>query len=60
MRRILHILTRPDDRFAEKLIELQANVGHETRVIDLSIAGPETDYTVVLEEIFQSDSIQTW
>jgi len=60
MRRILHILTRPDDRLAEKLIELQANAGHETRVIDLSIAGPDTDYTVVLEEIFQSDSIQTW
>ncbi|MEC8928155.1 MAG: hypothetical protein VX705_02990 [Verrucomicrobiota bacterium] len=60
MRRILHILTRPDDQLAEAIIEHQANAGHETRVIDLTAAGPDTDYTVVLEEIFRSDSIQTW
>jgi hypothetical protein len=55
MRRILHIVTVPDDGLAEKVISLQRNRrDQEVKVADLTI--PDPDYRALLEEIFAADS----
>ncbi|MSU41931.1 MAG: hypothetical protein EXS22_01310 [Pedosphaera sp.] len=64
MRRILHILTRPDDSLAQAMINLQDDAGHEVVCIELHDvdAGTATDadYQVLVEEIFKADSVQVW
>ncbi|HEY3862256.1 MAG TPA: hypothetical protein VGO59_10240 [Verrucomicrobiae bacterium] len=59
MRRVLHILTRPNDALPRELIALQkAAGGAEIEVIDLT--APEPDYQALLEKIFEADSIESW
>ena len=60
MARIFHLVTRENDELADKVIAGQEAAGHETRVMDLTLADPNGDYSVVLEEIFAADSVQVW
>jgi hypothetical protein len=59
MRRVLHILTRPDDALARKIIARQK----ESQPDGIEIADltkPQTDYAEVLERIFAADSVESW
>jgi hypothetical protein len=59
MRRVLHILTRPNDTLATEIIARQKNgLEVQVEVIDLRTAQP--DYKKLLKNIFDSDSIATW
>jgi hypothetical protein len=59
MRRLLHILTRPDDALAREIIARQkSNPENEIKVADLTRPAP--DYKDLLEKIFAADSVQTW
>jgi hypothetical protein len=59
MRRVLHILTRPDDALAQEVIARQKTLPKtEVEVVDLNCPGP--DYRDLLEKIFAADSIETW
>tara|TARA_B100000959_G_C14684375_1_gene501980 strand:+ start:407 stop:589 length:183 start_codon:yes stop_codon:yes gene_type:complete len=60
MARILHMTTREGDELASSVISAQEAAGHETRVVDLSQVDPDGDYSVLLEEIFEADSVQVW
>ena len=60
MRRVLHILTRPEDSLARMVIDSQSDTDLEVVEVPLYDAGPETDYGVLLEEIFKADSVQVW
>ena len=60
MRRVLHILTRPEDSLARMVIDGQSDIDLEVVEVPLYDAGPETDYGVLLEEIFKADSVQVW
>ena len=60
MGRIFHIITREDDALATGVINAQEKAGHETRVVDLTQVGPNGDYTVLLDEIYDADSVQGW
>ena len=52
--------TRQSDELAARVIAAQEAAGHETRVVDLTQVDPEGDYSVLLEEIFDADSVQVW
>jgi hypothetical protein len=59
MRRVLHILTRPDDALARQIIALQGSrAENEIAVADLT--GPSPDYNELLEKIFAADAVETW
>jgi hypothetical protein len=59
MRRVLHILTRPDDALPRELIALQkSNPENRLEVVDLTRPGP--DYKDLLDRIFAADSVETW
>ena len=59
MKRILHILTHPAKPEVEQLIlDQQKSPDQEVVVISLSQENP--DYHLLLEKVFQSDSIQCW
>ena len=60
MRRVLHIVTRPEDPLARMVIDGQNATELEVVEVPLDDAGPETDYGVLLEEIFKADSVQVW
>tara|TARA_Y100000588_G_scaffold155334_1_gene169411 strand:+ start:686 stop:868 length:183 start_codon:yes stop_codon:yes gene_type:complete len=60
MARIFHMTTREGDELANSVIAAQEAAGHETRVVDLTQVDPEGDYSVLLEEIFEADSVQVW
>ena len=52
--------TREGDELANSVIAAQEAAGHETRVVDLTQVDTEGDYSVLLEEIFEADSVQVW
>jgi hypothetical protein len=59
MRRVLHILTKPDDALPLELMAQQKNTpGHKVEVVDLTL--PEPDYKALLEKIFAADSVESW
>lgn len=59
MRRVLHILTRPDDALARELMARQQSAaGLQAEAFDLTV--PEPDYKKLLEKIFQAESIESW
>ena len=59
MRTILHILTKPDDELAAKVIARQKTQSeNQVEVVDLTVATP--DYRELLQKIYQADSVQTW
>jgi hypothetical protein len=59
MRTLLHIVTRPDDALmAEIIAAQQKQPGRDVRVVDLTM--PEPDYLILLEDIFDADSVAVW
>ena len=60
MRRVLHIVTRPEDPLARMVIDGQSATELEVVEVPLYDAGSETDYGVLLEEVFKADSVQVW
>ena len=59
MKRILHILTQPAKPAVEQLILDQRQLpDQEVLIISLNQESP--DYPLLLEKVFQSDSIQCW
>ena len=59
MRRILHILTRPDDALAREIAARQRR-GADNNVETVDLTEAEPDYKALLKKIFECDSIQTW
>ena len=59
MRLLLHILTRPDDAFAQETIVRQQS-GGENKIVVADLTKPPSDYKELLENIFAADSVQTW
>jgi hypothetical protein len=59
MRHLLHIVTKPDDGFAEVMLKNeQALANTKVEVVDLTKKNP--DYDQLVEKIFAADSIQAW
>lgn len=59
MRTILHILTKPDDELAAKVIATQKTQSeNQVETVDLTVSTP--DYRELLQKIYQADSVQTW
>ena len=59
MRRVLHILTRPDDALTREVMARQQTAsGTLAEAVDLTL--PEPDYKALLEKIFQADSVESW
>ena len=54
------MMTREGDELATSVVASQEEAGHETRVMDLTQVNPNGDYSVLLEEIFEADSVQVW
>jgi len=54
------MMTREDDELATGVIAAQEAAGHETRVVNLTQVDSNGDYSVLLEEIFEADSVQVW
>jgi hypothetical protein len=56
---ILHLVSRPDDTLARRVMDAQrTNPRLEVRAFDLS--GPAPDYRRLVEEIFRADAVQAW
>jgi hypothetical protein len=58
MKKVLHVLTRDDDKLAEAVVSADRAAGAHVEVIQLSEKPP--DYQGLLEAIFAADSVQTW
>ena len=59
MRKILHILTKPEDALAAEIMARQkTNAETKVDVVDLSTASP--DYEAVVRKVFNADSVQVW
>jgi hypothetical protein len=59
MRRVLHILTRPDDDLPRELMARQQRAdGIEVEAVDLTLLEP--DYKALLEKIFAAESVECW
>lgn len=59
MKKILHILTQPASPAVEQLIRNQRQTAdQEVWVLSLNQASP--DYQLLLEKVFQADSIECW
>jgi hypothetical protein len=59
MRRVLHILTRPDDALAREVMARQKNcAANKIEAVDLTQPAP--DYKELLGKIFAADSIECW
>jgi len=59
MRTILHVLTRPDDPLALKVIEGQRKLPDtDVQVVELSAA--HSEYSAVVARIFEADSVEVW
>jgi hypothetical protein len=59
MRRVLHIVTRPEDALSLRLMELEREEGR-SRITRVDLTTPEPDYEALLERVFEADSIQVW
>ena len=56
---LLHILTKPDDALAARIIAShKTKVENKVEVVDLTQS--DADYKALVEKIFKSDSIQVW
>ena len=59
MRTLLHVLTRPDDQLANKVASLQSeDPQNKIEMLDLTVKEP--NYRLLLEKIFEADSVQVW
>lgn len=59
MKQILHILTQPAAPAVEQLILDQRQLP-DREVLVISLNQPNPDYRLLLEKVFQSDSIECW
>lgn len=59
MKQILHILTEPADLAVEQLI-LEQRQSPDQEVLVISLNQDNPDYRLLLEKVFQSDSIECW
>jgi hypothetical protein len=59
MRRVLHILTRPDDPLMA-MIQSAQRARKDCQVETVDLTQPEPDYERLLEQIFDADSIEVW
>ena len=59
MRKMLHILTQPEDKLAAKIIE-QQGTQPDCRVEVVDLSAPEPDYDDLLVKIFAADSVAVW
>ena len=58
-RTVLHIVIRPDDGLASKVIAAQRK-RTDLEVKEVRLTTPEPDYRRLLEEVFAADSIEVW
>ena len=59
MRTLLYILTRPNDVLAAEITARQCGQPeHQVEVVDLTAGEP--DYRLLLEKVFEADSVQVW
>jgi hypothetical protein len=59
MRRILHIITKPNDVLPELIIAEQAsNAKNKVEIVDLTSGEP--NYKELLGKIFEADSVECW
>ncbi len=56
---ILHILTRPSDELAQRIIR-DHNERPDTRVVVADLTVAEPDYSALVTQVFEADSIQSW
>ncbi len=59
MNQILHILTQPAKPSVEQLILDQRQLPDQ-KVLVISLNQENPDYRLLLEKVFQSDSIECW
>jgi len=59
MRSTLHILTRPADTLVKEIISRQS-AAPQTKVEVVDLTGPQPDYTICVEKIFEADSVAVW
>ena len=59
MRQLLHIVTKPNDNLARKMLENEQSLPDtKVDVVDLTQRNP--DYNQLVEKIFSADSIHVW
>ena len=59
MRKLLHIVTQPNDSLAKEVIAQQRNKpDNDVEIVDLTVAEP--DYKSLLNKIFSADSVEVW
>lgn len=56
---ILHILTRPSDELAQGIIRAQQE-HPDTQVVVTDLTVPQPDYSALVAQVFEADSIQSW
>ena len=59
MKQILHILTQPAKPSVEQLILDQRQLPDQ-KILVISLNQENPDYRLLLEKVFQSDSIECW
>jgi hypothetical protein len=59
MRRVLLILTRPQDDLGDALAKLEQGQP-ETEIITMDLTVESPDYAGLVEAIFAADSVQVW
>ena len=59
MRALLHLLTRPNDPFALGIAALQSE-DVETKIETFDLTVENLDYHLLLQKIFEADSVQVW
>lgn len=59
MVRVLHILTKPDDSVARRIIQWQSE-SPDCQMDSVDLTLPDPDYQALLDRVFAADSIQVW
>jgi len=59
MPRILHLVTQPEDDFSRALRWRHVE-SHDCQVTMVDLTVPNPDYDLLLDKLFESDSIQVW
>ncbi len=59
MKTVLLILTRPQDEFAERMLQEQAQF-KDVKVERVDLTGGPADYESLVQKIFAADSVQVW
>jgi hypothetical protein len=59
VRTLLHILTKPGERWPNEIASLQlTDPQNKVEALDLTVEAP--DYHLLLKKIFEADSVQIW